>query len=281
MKNIIPYRDDTLTFHKDVVDRKNNRSTDLNYQNRQASFFPDLKVLFDEYDDRFIKNDFENLFPKGYNGQDKVDLLNLYSYSSQKMQELKIKLTTDESNRVMNTCQNCAIGEVGSFDHYLPKDEFPEFVVNPKNLIPSCTKCNGSKSTTWLEAGKRKFLNLYTDVLPVEQYLFVDLKVIVGEIEIEFIIENRNHIDVAKFDIIKSHYQKLNLLQRFKENCTIIVSELDVQIRSFKALLSLDQIKDAVLEQCNTEKVTLGFNNWKLVLRESLVFNEYYLDLYK
>ena len=161
MNNLKNSTINAITFFDDVVNLKKNTKSDPTYKVRVNLLRNDIQNKFNEYDTLFVKNNLVTINPFGYTNQDKVDLLKLYSYQSKIIQKLKNSITTTEHNRIINTCQNCTISEVNSFDHIIPKNEFPEFSVNPKNLFPSCTICNGYKSEVWRHNGTNLFLNLY------------------------------------------------------------------------------------------------------------------------
>ena len=72
-------------------------------------------------------------------------------------------------------CELCGIGPWDSFDHFLPKASFPEFVVLGRNLIPCCWKCNQLKGDIWADGSRSDVLNLYYDDFPGEKYLEVIL----------------------------------------------------------------------------------------------------------
>lgn len=271
MNNLIYYNDCCFIFHENVIKSKHKRKTDPTYKERLIFLNEDIKVMFDDYQEKFKQNKLEELIANGYSDQAKVDLQSLYEYKSSLLKQLKITLTTDQNNRKNGICQNCTIGEVNSFDHYVPQTEFAEFSVNPLNLIPCCSKCNEHKSSIWRINGKKKFLNLYIDPLPVEQYLFVNVIVSYNSIDIEYYLSNQNGISAELYGLIENHYDKLDLLTRFRENSDIVISELDTQIRASVKINSIDQIKSTIIEECNANKQLLGHNHWKLVLKMAII----------
>jgi hypothetical protein len=116
------------------------------------------------------------------------------------VRELREEIRTIQPITIQNTCQHCAIDSVGSLDHILPKELFPEFVLNPLNLIPCCPICNSHKNQNWKsEEGADYFINLYTDRLPRVQYLFVEVEGEGGDINFHFKLENRFGIEDAIF----------------------------------------------------------------------------------
>jgi hypothetical protein len=281
MKNIPAYTDDPFEFHQDVILSKNKTQTDPELKTRLISYNPEIEILFTNFKDKFDQNKLDELLVQAYTGEKKNSLLKLYSFKSKIFQKLKVTLTTRPGNIIDNICQNCTIGEVNSFDHVLPKDAYCEFVVNPLNLFPCCTKCNGHKSTIWVEDGNRKFLNLYSDQLPEQQYLFVDLEVTDKVLNINYSVNNSNNIDPDIFNIIDSHYDKLDLCQRFKDNSDLIVSELEVSINQFKDLLPLETIKDTFIGTCQVQKQISGHNYWKELLKLALLNSEDYMEKFR
>jgi 5-methylcytosine-specific restriction endonuclease McrA len=277
MKNISVYSDCSHTFFEKIVNSKRAKKDDKTYKERLNLLCPNIKSQFKDYDDNFGLNSLVSIKSSPYLEQNKIDLLSLYKYGSKSLQQLKIRLTTDSKNRVHNICQNCTISEVNSFDHYIPKGDYPEFSVHPKNLMPSCTKCNSKKSTTWKVNNKVVFLNLYLDTLPSLQYLFVDFRINGDDIEFEYFIDNRNNINKDLFELIKTHYEKLDLLQRFKENSDLVISEIDNEFKAYSSLLGINDIAKTIIEKREDDKKIYGFNYWKSILTISLLSNLYYL----
>lgn len=278
MRNLNVYNGNTSDFLDEVIASKRNSPKDPNYKQRINVLSPDIKVLYLNYEVAHNTNNHVSLTPDGYANQDKSDLLKLYTSSNSRLAKLKNSLTTVLDNRAMNTCQYCTIAPVGSLDHIVPKDEFPEFSVNPKNLLPACTTCNSHKHENWKVNNKTIFLNLYTDILPIEQYLFVELVVSENNISPTFELRNINNIDSDFFDLLVSHYDKLHLLERFKKESHKIISELTHLICNFINCIPLNQLKNNVLSKIQDDKAVFGGNYYKSILEEALVNNQDFLD---
>jgi hypothetical protein len=281
MKNIPQYSDDPFEFHKNVISSKKKTQNDPELKIRLNSYNSQIESLFETYKEKLMQNKLEELIEQGYTNEKKASLLKLYNFKARCFQELKVSLTTRPGNIIDNICQNCTISEVNSFDHILPKDDFCEFVVNPLNLFPCCTKCNGHKSTTWVVDGDRKFLNLYSDQLPEQQYLFVAIRIEGESLNINYSVSNSNNIAPNLFNIIDSHYDKLKLCQRFKDNSDLVVSELEVTINQFKASLQLDIIKNTIIDECREHQRISGHNYWKSLLKLALLNNDGYMNKFR
>lgn len=273
MKNIDYSKTDCFNFHKEAVNSKKIVKSDPDLKLRLIEFDHDIKDLFSNYKNNFDKNCLEKTISKGYLGLKKDDLLGLYRFQSKLIQSLKTEITTTHTNRIINTCPNCTLSEINSFDHILPKEEFSEFIVNPLNLFPSCTICNSYKGKIWNENGKRIYLNLYLDKLPELQYLFVKIDYKNKTFGLNFYLENRYGLDIELFSLIESHYSKLRLLQRFADNSDKVITPLQNQIKPYLKLLDIDEIKTMSIQTSNLNRKIFGFNYWESILELNLIDN--------
>ncbi|HEX4373726.1 MAG TPA: hypothetical protein VHZ50_10520 [Puia sp.] len=279
MLNLRHYIGNSIEFLRNVIDSKRNSKADPSYKSRIEPFKLQLKATYEDYDLNFANDTLESLVSKGYSVINKEDLLSLYAYSSAPMQALKTNVTKTSGKRVISTCQNCTIGEVNSFDHVVTKNLFPEYSVHPKNLFPSCVKCNGYKSKFWQADGERLFLNLYMDKLPKIQYLFVEVIVRPLDIDAIFSIENRNDVEQSIFNKISYHYDKLHLCQRFSENIDKVVTPLIHTISSNLKFLTLDEAVDVALNTVARNRESFGCNYWKSILEISLLSSPDFLEI--
>lgn len=277
MKNFKHYSDNTFDFHTKVLNQKKSQQ----YKNYIKNLDGKTQQRFQLYDDLFKKKELESITISPYNDIEKNELKKLYVYQDKCIQDLKKKLTTTEKNRIINTCPNCTISEISSFDHYLPKEEFPEFVVNPKNLFPSCSICNSYKGSNWKIDKNRLFLNLYLDDLPNVQYLFVNLQFNNDLITAQFYLKNSLYIEPHFYDLIESHYSRLQLCSRFELSSSETISSLDNTIRnSIENRIPINTIKKIAIEKSNQDRDAYGFNYWKSILEITLLNNNQFLSRY-
>jgi 5-methylcytosine-specific restriction endonuclease McrA len=278
MKNVKHHKEDSFIFHTSVVNSKYKSKDDPDYKDRVRGLDERVREQYVTYDELFAANSLEQMAIFPYSTIEKNDLLKLYSYKCAVVKSLKQKLTTSETGRILNTCPNCTISEISSFDHYLPKNEYPGFVVNPKNLFPSCTICNGHKSETWRVDGKRQFLNLYLDELPQEQYLFVTPSFSNGVIIAKYNLKRPDTISQKLFDIIQSHYDKLHLLSRFANNIHELVTSMESSIITYGQNISTEQLSALIIEKYNRDRIVFGHNYWKAILAIELAKNHRYMN---
>lgn len=278
MKNLNSYKNDSFEFHKNAIAKKKLTKSDSKIRSRLTSLNTQIETLHKSYKENFDKNSLESIKAHGYDNQEKEDLLSLYSYKSKIVQIFKEGITTTATNRIINTCQNCTIGEVSSFDHILPKEEFSEFSINPLNLFPSCSVCNSAKGKYWIENGKRLYLNLYLDNLPDTQYLFVNVDFVDGAFTTEFYLDNKNGIDSTLFALIERHYTRLRLFKRFSENNDLVIPILQNKIRPYIGKLKFQDIIDTTIEQTQLNRNLYGFNYWQSILEIELMSNQSFID---
>ncbi len=279
MRNLEAYLDNSFEFYEDVVGTKRNTKRDSKYLERVSLLNKQISVLFKGYDTQFTSNNLVSITPYGYENQEKKDLLALYSYRNRILQSLVAKVSRITAERILKTCQSCTINEANTLDHILPKDYYAEFSVHPKNLIPSCSKCNGHKGTNWKSGNTNLFLNLYLDQLPSVDYLFVTTTIESNTVKAEFRVENINGIQSNLFELIRSHYTRLKLIERFSSNIDSVVEPLKNELEVFKGKIPISEFQNIVIERNRKNRTSFGQNYWKSVLEDELIMNDDFINL--
>ena len=274
MMNLIPSTKNPIDFHKAVIAKKR----DSTLRSRLTAIDAIIAQDFAVYENRFLNNNLESLVATVHSDETKADLLSLYSYKNSLITSIKNEVTTTVTNRKIATCQNCTIGEGSSLDHLVPKEEFNSFAVNPLNLFPSCTSCNSRKGRFWLSGGRRKFLNLYLDILPDVQYLFPTVQLINGDFTVIYEVDNRNGINHQLFRTIESHYRALNLCARFTENLDKVIPKLITSIKPSRRLMSRADIVRTSLETATENQDLYGFNYWYSITEIELLNSQAFMD---
>lgn len=285
MRNIL-VKDDktTIEFLDEIINSKKNRTIngELNdYRGRINILRPILTDPFDQFNLNHDSNTLENLVSIKDNldeGQI-VDLIQLYTPSLKKIVDFKKALQIDENIFADTTCQYCTISSGNTIDHILPQSCFPEFVVNHKNLLPICGRCNTTKNKFFInDNGEKIFLNLYTDILPNEQYLFVDLQFTDNLVTVNFYLNNINNIEVNLYDLINRHFTALDLLSKFKEQSVLIIKEFQNSITPLLNILQDDVIIQVIKQKIDLNKPLLGSNHYKNILEQKLIEHPDFFD---
>ncbi|WP_339098625.1 HNH endonuclease [Pectobacterium brasiliense] len=266
MLKIKPYEDESFPFYQDIVKSKRNSINKPRIKEELESISDTQSACFESYDGKFNANSLSTIESNSYVDNDKDNLKSLYQFRSKKIQELKNLLTRHPLHRdnILNTCQNCTINEADTMDHILSQSNFPEFSVHPNNLFPCCSVCNRKKSDRYTDENDSKlFLNLYLDDLPISQYLHVEFDY---NWLPRFFLEQPEDVPDSIFHLIESHYQQLDLLNRFRDSSNEIISDLKYTIRIFRG----DRIQEKIDELCQELEPVLGYNHRKIVLIRAL-----------
>ena len=133
-------------------------------------------------------------------------------------------------------------------------------------------KCNQYKSYVWRDKSKRTALNLYLDKLPNKQYLFVEINYDkYGEIDFEFYLKKSTGIDDVLFDLIKMHFNNLDLFTRMREKSVPVITELQNSINARLSNLSYNEIAQEIKQAAESNKLAFGQNYWKSIIEIELL----------
>lgn len=274
MINLATYQHPSSSFLQAVIDskRKGRNEVAPYYKDRIILLVPRLIPAYQEYDSAFSQLTLHTVIAKvSFNSLEKADALKLYNYNSKPFTHLKNLIISRPNNYEINTCQYCTINSINTLDHIMPKDDYPEFAVHPKNLIPACSQCNSYKTNKWLNGGIFEFLNPYFHYLPLQQFLFANINYTNNTFEVSFYLSNPNNtIDAALFSIIQNHYRNLHLLERFKSKANEIISEFENTIIGNLTRLNLFDALHCARTTVQLEQARLGFNHFEAIIKLEL-----------
>lgn len=115
-------------------------------------------------------------------------------------------------------CPFCGISESSTLDHYLPKEQYPEFSVFPKNLVPSCAVCNTRKRDRILDDGTnvRMFLHPCYDVIPDIAFLQVRARMEADALVLSYRLVQPAGMALQTFQHLRNHFDELDLADRYR-----------------------------------------------------------------
>ena len=272
MKNIREFDGNSKNVYLNAVSRK-----DEDLRLRLKGISMGLGYQYDIYDNYFNTGKLGLLQRNIGFSNSSVDIQSLYEYNSVSIRDLREAIEKNIPATVRYTCQYCTVTPAESFDHYLPKEEFPEYAIHTNNLIPCCKTCNGYKSYVWRNfVGMRLFINLYRDQIPDEKFLFVEvIDEGNGEINFRYYLDNPYGIDYQLFRLLESHFERLRLLERMRKKAVGIISELENSFITSK--MPIDEIIAVVIETAERNFESYGSNYWKSIAEISLVKSPIFL----
>lgn len=242
----------------------------------------DVKAEYEIYKGAFSLKQVHALLPStNFTDYNRKLLLGLYGSQKKIVKDVRRWIDLHNKRTYLCKCPYCTISPAGTTEHFLPKEKYPEFAVNALNLLPCCSICNGKKGErVKTDDGKPYIINFYYNVLPNEQYLFVDISIdAMGYPNFVYRLDNKNGIDKEMFELIERHFEQLELLERFTTEAICCYSEIENSI--LENLEEKDDLDLCLRKMRNTalkDAVEYGSNHWKVVLKLALADNNIYRE---
>lgn len=178
-------------------------------------------------------------------------------------------------------CPFCGISESSTLDHYLPKEQYPEFSVFPKNLVPCCAVCNTRKRDRILDKGTdvRMFLHPYYDEIPDTAFLTVRVRMEAEALILSYRLKRPAGMPLRTFRHLRSHFNELSLADRYRR---MGLEYLGGQYAGLRRAYGLDEsaerVADKLLEVAGDIEDASGPNYWLAKLHRALADNEEFCD---
>ncbi|MDM9628480.1 hypothetical protein QTL95_21520 [Rhizobium sp. S152] len=148
---------------------------------------------------------------------EKDALIDAFENRTAGMNRLLAAMTSSLPSRHADLCPYCTLDSNPDLDHYLPKEEFPEFALHGRNLIYICATCNRKKSKFYKAApgGERLFIHPAFEPTSLQSVLSVTLKYRHRAVAAKYEIDINASISEAEKDQLKRHFNRLGLSQRY------------------------------------------------------------------
>ncbi|MGW5740211.1 HNH endonuclease [Amycolatopsis sp. NPDC003861] len=173
-------------------------------------------------------------------------------------------------------CPMCCSAQVKDLDHYLPRSLYPEFSLLSLNLVPICSRCNGTKRSKIGTVGER-FVHAFYDDLPEDRpALRVDLSFESRGIRADFSVNPALPGDL--FKLVEYHFNNLEL----SEHYSVLASQELVERLQALDKTFIDEGSDGVGEfagdQSDWIRRKFGFHHWKAALYDAVKVDQRFLD---
>lgn len=242
----------------------------------------EIRERYNEYYNHFNANSLEKILDSEFIGSGKDALKHCYEIPVHALENLKVRIKQNQAIDIKGICQFCGLDSDNTFDHFLPKEMFPDFSVNHRNLMPCCYTCNQLKNTYWLDASSNKkgVINLYSDDLPIAQFLFVHIEILhnlpIGKY---YINNDAKEIDAEFYETIANHFRQLKLTSRYDDRFSNTFGKL---INSIKPVIVAGfparDIKALLENEMNSDICDFGLNHHMTILKKKLCDDENLLD---
>ena len=178
-------------------------------------------------------------------------------------------------------CPFCGISESSTLDHYLPKEQFPEFSVFPTNLVPSCSVCNTHKRDRILVQGTnvRMFLHPCYDVIPDLAFLNVRVRMEADALILSYHLIQPAGMTLRTFQHLQSHFKELNLADRYRRmGLEHLGGQYPALRRAYGAGEDAERVAMKLVEGAEDNEEASGPNYWLAKLYRALADNEQFCD---
>lgn len=271
MRNLQPYTDNSRKF----IDGLISKCTSSEKKSSCQDIVDRYGECIDKYDNAFENNDLESLVanhPK-LCAEEKKQFKSLYNYERSDISKLRHRLLTDERGFENEFCPICEVNLVQTMDHFIPQEQFPIYVVHPKNLIPSCQTCNQHKSAKTLDdSGRRHYWNAYLDVVPVERFLYCSISEKNGLPHASFYLQ-QGSIGNRIFRLLENTMKEQHVLKTYEAGSGAaimnLIKEAVMYVRKDACAHTLNYCIEQVSN--NLKQSYWEVNNWKNVLYIALL----------
>lgn len=271
MHNLKPCNKEAFSLYKEAVSRKHSGPS----KTRLLTAERNVQSYYAEYERRYIAGTLHGIHPKRVTGPLYKDLFDLYDYDAAIVKEIRESIKKNNPISVYGICQYCGLGGHDTMDHILPHTKYAEYAVHAKNLIPCCTDCNRRKN-------ERELLNLYTDILPDVEYLFMDVSADGDTIDLSFRLDNAaKKVEAGLFQKIASHYGKLELFDRMKTMANARLTAFVIQISGIYDKMGKNSVIEIVMENIVGLRKAYGYNCWEVAFQKGLLNSPVFWDYYE
>lgn len=179
--------------------------------------------------------------------------------SAHKDRILKSLISQSEIN--VQRCAYCMLNDPKTWDHYMPKDYFPEYSIYHENLLYICHGCNHRKSN-YFDKNKLIYCHPYFTVDNEDALLHCKVTVINGKLSIQYYGGGEGKLSLAGA-IAHQHLERLGLIDRFKGEASGTVSGLIGELRQYFPRGVSQQALGIVLKRRYADaREKLGCNAW-------------------
>ena len=201
-----------------------------------------------------IKTD-GNADPVVINTLKKSDLVKIYDQYFVPEKKPARKIYDALLNAAKEKCPFCGgIGTPRNLDHFLPKAHFPQFSVQPYNLVPACRDCNmDGKGDTFVTSAEDQIIQPYVDNdrFFLDQWIFAIYYAGNGEEpgEFEYFVNPPDGWCEVDKQRVRKHFADFDLARRYTTKAAELLGTVLLQIDSLcHAGIDSETINAALLQ---------------------------------
>lgn len=202
----------------------------------------------------------------------KAALLSCYNISTMPLSAMKdaiLQALCQQAQVHLERCPYCMLNDPRTWDHYLPKDDYPEYSVYHRNLLYVCFGCNQRK---WdhHDANALLYCHPYFSVPEAASILHCAVDINNGSLTVHYYGAGPEGFEVAG-EVAQRHLERLCLDARFQAEAASLVSNLIGELRHhFPEGVQLDALRAVLRRRYAEAQARLGRNAWDARLWHAL-----------
>ncbi|MEW2575587.1 HNH endonuclease [Streptomyces syringium] len=168
-------------------------------------------------------------------------------------------------------CPLCERAQVCALDHFLPKNEFPEYSILADNLIPVCERCNRLKGDECDRVDGLLMFHAYFDEFPDTEILLAEIDV-ASAISIRYSLHHSDKVDDHTFERVKKQFKLLGLFDFYQmEAIAELTDQIDLYDETYASFG--DSGLQSTLSALARGAERRSANHWKAALYRALSRN--------
>ncbi|PMH41435.1 hypothetical protein BCU68_15885 [Vibrio sp. 10N.286.49.B3] len=197
----------------------------------------------------------------------------LVNYYEKAPADLNRRLLSRRNDHGLSDCPFCGNPkEPDTLDHFIPKDDWPEFSINPNNLVPQCRGCAPTKGSNYYcdENESSLFLHpMYSDLLSKFRFkIIVNFDPATEKVTFKLKLIKPASLSDAEVQKVVLHFRSLKLNMRIQ-----VYSNREINKWKSMLLSRRFNIKDALTQRINERAVEDRHKDWKTALYTGIIEN--------
>ncbi len=194
---------------------------------------------------------------------------------------MKALRTTLKARVSVVMCLFCGISEAGTLDHYLPKEDHPQFSVFSLNLVPACGGCNTLKRRLVVDEATavRLFFHPYYDPVPDETIMTLSITLRPDALALIYGVARPPGMNASTYSRLRSHFRLLNLANRYTRMSLFELRGYDTPLDRFHAAGGTALVSRELARKAEREAERRGPNDWRVILFRALSEHAAFCDL--
>lgn len=234
----------------------------------------DILLRYESYDEEIEKFSTKPVDSTFNTTEAKALLINYYENAPA---TLNRKIQDRRNNHHLEDCPFCGRPvKPDTLDHFIPKDDWPDYSIYPNNLVPQCRGCASKKGVRYFcdNAMTAFFISpIYSDLLSKVSFM-IKTSLTKNNTAIEYSIHYNIPKGISDQDKtrIRTHLKKLEVDSSIREFCNMEIGRLE-RLCAIKST-DISLILNARIEEAK------GDGDWKSALYKSLSSSQAIIDYF-